>query len=191
MIPPGGRSIYPTIGALRWSAPPANPSGTAGGFFPMGRGWYRKTIAAPEEWRGKKVIVEFEGVYMNAEVWLNDNFIGRHPYGYTTFTCDLTPYLMIGQPNVLRVLVDNASQVNSRWYSGSGIYRHVWLMVAEPVHIGHWGVTITTPEVSAQAAQVHVTTRVENESARPSKSPSCPASCLPTAKSPKQPNHPW
>jgi beta-galactosidase len=142
---------------------PSNPSGVAGGFFPMGRGWYHKTLDVPEAWRGKKVLVEFEGVYMNSHVWLDEHFVGLHPYGYTSFVYDLTPYLRYGKPNVLRVMVDNASQVNSRWYSGSGIYRHVRLLIYEPVHVAHWGVYVTTPAVSTAEATVHVATRVENE----------------------------
>ena len=142
---------------------PANPSGASGGYFAMGRGWYRKRFAAPEAWRGKKVFVEFEGVYMNAEVWLNEHYLGRHPYGYTSFSYDLTPYLELGSENVLTVIVDNACQLNSRWYSGSGIYRHVWLLVAGPVHVAHWGVYVTTPEVSPEAALVRVRSTVENE----------------------------
>jgi len=143
---------------------PASPAGAAGGYFPTGMGWYHKRFVAPEEWRGKKVFIEFEGVYMNAEVWLNGRFLGRHPYGYTSFHYDLTPYLNVGGENLLKVQVDNTCQPNSRWYSGSGIYRHVWLMVAEPVHVAHWGVYVTTPEVSPERALVRVRTTVENES---------------------------
>jgi len=142
---------------------PNNPSGNSGGYFPMGRGWYRKTFDAPEGWRGKKVFIEFEGVYMNAEVWLNEHLLGRHPYGYTSFYYDLTPYLNIATKNILKVLVDNACQLNSRWYSGSGIYRPVWLMVADPVHVGHWGISVTTPELSSETATVHISTTVLNE----------------------------
>ncbi len=141
----------------------ANPSKTDGGYFPMGTGWYSREIAAPEAWRGKKIFVEFEGIYMNAEVWLNEHFLGRHPYGYTSFLVDLTPFLRIGERNVLRVSVDNACQVNSRWYSGSGIYRPAWLIVAERVHVAHWGVYVTTPEVSAASASVLARTTVQNE----------------------------
>lgn len=144
---------------------PENPSTASNGFFEMGRGRYHKTIDVPEEWRGKKVMVEFEGVYMNAEFWMNDNFIDRHPYGYTSFLVDLTPYLKYGEPNLLKVAVDNSGQMNSRWYSGSGIYRPAWLIVVEPVHVAHWGVFITTPEVSAQSARALVRTRVVNETA--------------------------
>lgn len=142
---------------------PDAPSGASNGFFPMGRGYYRKAIEVPEEWRGKKVFVEFEGVYMNAEVKLNENYLGRHPYGYTSFVFDLTPYLRYGEKNELRVKVDNAGQMNSRWYSGSGIYRPVWLLVAEPVHVAHWGVSVTTPEVGEDSAVVQIRSRVMNE----------------------------
>lgn len=142
---------------------PASPGGASVGFFPGGRAWYHKRFQAPEEWRGKKVLLEFEGVYMNAEVWLNDDYLGRHPYGYTSFWCDLTPYLRAGAENLLRVHVDNAAQPNSRWYSGSGIYRPVWLYVADRVHVAPWGVYVSTPEVSATGATVRVRTTILNE----------------------------
>ena len=140
----------------------SNPSGTNGGFFAMGRGWYQKDFDAPEEWRGNQVQVEFDGVYMNTDVWVNEHFLGHHPYGYTSFVYDLTPYLKIGEHNFIRVLVENSGQLNSRWYSGSGIYRPVWLLVADPVYVVHWGISVTTPEVSVEAAMVHVSTRVKN-----------------------------
>ena len=143
----------------------SNISGTAGGYFEMGRGWYRKTLFAPQEWAGKKVFVEFEGVYMNAEVWLNEHFLGRHPYGYNTFLVDLTPFLKLDAENALKVRVDNSHQLNSRWYSGSGIYRPAWLIVSEPVHLANWGVYVTTPQVSAQSAGVRARWTVCNESA--------------------------
>ena len=147
---------------------PGNPSRAAGGFFANGTGWYLKTFDAPESWQGKKVFVEFEGVYMNAEVWLNEHFLCRHPYGYTTFQVDLTPYLNLGKPNTLKVRVDNSAQLNSRWYSGSGIYRPVWLMVAEPVHVAHWGVFVTTPAVSAAIGRrAHSNRAGQREPARP------------------------
>ena len=93
----------------------------------MGYGWYIKTFNLPEDWHGKKIYIEFEGVYMNAQVWLNQNVLGRHPYGYTGFHYDLTPYLDWNGLNTIKVFVDNSHQLNSRWYSGSGIYRPVWL----------------------------------------------------------------
>lgn len=140
-----------------------NPSTASGGYFRMGLGLYAKTFTAPEEWRGKTVLIEFEGVYMNAEVWLNNHFLGRHPYGYTSFHLDLAPYLKYGsEENVLRVSVDNTHQRNSRWYSGSGIYRPVWLLVGEALHIRPWGIYVTTPQVSAEAARVKVAVSLEN-----------------------------
>ena len=145
---------------------PDNPSGTNGGFFATGMGWYSKTFRLPDNLRGKQILIEFEGVYMNAEVWLNEHLLGRHPYGYTSFTFDLTPYLNDeDQDNVLYVSVDNAAQRNSRWYSGSGIYRHVWLWAAEPVSIAHWGMAVTTPEVSPAEATVKVQANLCNQTA--------------------------
>jgi beta-galactosidase len=141
---------------------PDNVSGVAGGFFPMGRGWYRKPFQTETDWHGKVVTIEFEGVYMNAKVWLNQHLLGRHPYGYTSFHYDLTPYLNWDGLNVLKVFVDNSHQLNSRWYSGSGIYRPVWLTIAEPVHIAHWGVYVTTPQITHHNALVRIQTTVEN-----------------------------
>ena len=140
-----------------------NPSGVSNGFFEMGRGYYRKSITPAEDWRGKKVFVEFEGVYMNAEIWLDEHFLVRHPYGYTSFLVDLTPFLKIGEKQSLKVRVDNSAQLNSRWYSGSGIYRPVWLIVSEPVRLAQWGVAVTTPEVSPSAALLHAAASVINE----------------------------
>lgn len=142
---------------------PDNPGGPSNGWFGMGLGFYRKTFVAPETWRGKKVLIEFEGVYMNADTWLNEDFLGSHPYGYTTFTYDLTNSLRYGEENMLQVRVNNAGQVNSRWYSGSGIYRPAWLIVNEPIHIAHWGVSITTPEVSPEKATLRIETKTLNE----------------------------
>jgi beta-galactosidase len=148
---------------------PDNPSGVAGGFFPMGLGWYKKTFTPPADWNGKLIFIEFEGIYMNAEVWLNQHLLGRHPYGYTSFHYDLTPYLEWDKPNVLKVFVDNSHQLNSRWYSGSGLYRPVWLLVADPVHVAHWGIYVTTPEISTETALVRALTSVENSTNEPQK----------------------
>ena len=140
------------------------PMGGDGGFFPAGVGWYRRSFAAPAEWRGKRVSVEFDGVHMNADVWLNGRHLGTHPYGYTGFFMDLTPHLKPGEKNVLAVRVDNSKQKNSRWYSGSGIYRHVWLTATAPLHVAPWGVHVTTPKATAENAVVMVQTRMINES---------------------------
>ncbi|HEY5507251.1 MAG TPA: sugar-binding domain-containing protein [Paludibacter sp.] len=142
---------------------PKNPTGGGGGFFPAGIGWYRKTFQAPDAWKAKKTAIYFEGVYMNSEVFINGKSLGVYPYGYSSFSYDLTPYLNFGKENVIAVRVDNSQQMNSRWYSGSGIYRHVWMMVADPVHVAHWGVAITTPAVSAKKATVLVKTMIKNE----------------------------
>jgi beta-galactosidase len=143
---------------------PDNPSGVSNGWFGMGCASYRRAFTAPLEWREKHVLVEFEGVYMNAEIWLNEHLLTRHPYGYTSFTVDLTPYLKIDGKNVLRVQVDNACQTNSRWYSGSGIYRPVWLIVTGQVHVAQYGVYVTIPLVSTQEAHVLVRTSLQNGS---------------------------
>jgi beta-galactosidase len=141
-----------------------NPTGGAGGFFPAGVGWYRRGFDAPANWKGKRVSIEFDGVYKNASVYLNGELLGTHPYGYTAFWFDLSDRLKYGARNAIAVRVDNSKQENSRWYSGSGIYRHVWLTVTDAVHVEHWGVLVTTPEVSAERARVVVETRVANES---------------------------
>ena len=145
---------------------PKNLTGSGGGYFPAGIGWYRKTFNAPEAWNSKRVSVEFDGVYMNATVYLNGHDLGTHPYGYTSFAYDLSPYLTFGRANVLSVRVNNAEQPNSRWYTGSGIYRHVRIVVTDPVHIAHWGVFVTTPEVTATHAEVALRIRVANELAK-------------------------
>ena len=145
-----------------------NPSGADGGFFPGGIGWYRKTFSAPSDWRGKRVSVEFDGVYRDATVYLNGHKLGTHPYGYTSFTSDLTSDLNFSGPNVLAVRADNSAQPNSRWYSGSGIYRHVRVVVTDPTHVAHWGVFVTSPKVSNESATVAIQTRITNDSSNSS-----------------------
>jgi beta-galactosidase len=140
-----------------------NPMKGAGGYFPAGTGWYRKKFNIPSIWKGKRISIYFEGVYMNAEVFVNGKSLGVHPYGFTSFDYDLSPFLQYGKENILAVRVDNSKQINCRWYSGSGIYRHVWLEVTEPVHIAHWGVAITTPDVTPEKATVRIRTLVKNE----------------------------
>jgi beta-galactosidase len=142
------------------------PALGGGGFFPAGIGWYRRSFVAPMAWRDQRVSVEFDGVYMNAEVWLNGVRLGMHPYGYTTFRYDLTPHLRLGNENVLAVRVDNAQQPNSRWYSGSGIYRHVRLVVTDPVHIAADGVFVHTMSLSPAEAAVRLAVEVANDTDR-------------------------
>ncbi len=141
-----------------------NSTAGSGGFLPAGIGWYRKHFATSAAFKGKRVSVQFDGVFMNADVYLNGHQIGHHAYGYTSFTCDLTPFLAAtGNDNVLAVRVANDTQPNSRWYTGSGIYRHVWADVTGPIHVASWGTYITTPKVSAGAADVIIKTRVQND----------------------------
>ena len=142
---------------------PKNPTGGGGGYFPAGIGWYRKTFQASDAWKANKIAIYFEGVYMNSEVFINGKSLGVYPYGYSSFSYDLTPYLHFGKENVIAVRVDNSQQINSRWYSGSGIYRHVWMMVTNPIHVAHWGAAISTPVVSAKKATVLVKTKLKNE----------------------------
>jgi beta-galactosidase len=141
------------------------PSRHDGGYLPGGIGWYRKTFSLPAEGRGSRVFVEFEGVYMNSDVWLNGQHLGNHPYGYTSFQYELTPHIKWGQPNMLAVRV-NVQQPCSRWFSGAGIYRHVWLTQTAPVHVGHWGTYVTTPKIDKGAATVRVRTFVANQADR-------------------------
>lgn len=142
---------------------PENPMGNDGGYFPAGIAWYRKSFELPSKYKDKKVGIYFEGVYMNAEVFINGKSMGIRPYGYSSFFHDLTPYLRYDDKNTIAVRVDNSQQKNCRWYTGSGIYRHVWLTVTNPVHIAHWGTAITTPEVSEGKAMVQVKTTLVNE----------------------------
>jgi len=140
-----------------------NPARPGGGALPGGVGWYRKAFAVPQADSGRLVFVEFDGVYRNSQVWINGQDLGKRPYGYSSFRYELTPHLRYGRArNVIAVRVDNSQQPNSRWYSGSGIYRHVRLVTTDPMHVDHWGTYITTPEVSADSARVTIRTTVRN-----------------------------
>jgi len=134
-----------------------------GGFTTGGTGWYRKSFVIPEAQNGKRIVIQFDGIYMNPEIWINGVSLGSHPYGYTSFWYDITEQIKFGKSNVLAVKVRNEGE-NSRWYSGSGIYRHVWLKVIDPVHIAQWGTSITTPEINVGSAKVNIKTKVNNQS---------------------------
>lgn len=140
-----------------------HPSGSGGGALPGGVGWYRKTFFVDEELEGKKTFIDFDGVYMNSDVWINGIHLGHRPFGYISFRYDLTPHLKYGGKNTLSVRVDNSEQPNSRWYSGCGIYRNVWLTTVDPVYVDLWGVYVTTPVVSEDRAVVSVNTSIKNE----------------------------
>jgi beta-galactosidase len=137
-----------------------HPTGGAGGYAWSGLINYRKKFLVPAEWRGQNVHLEFEGVYMQAEVSINGQLVALHPYGYTSFLVDLTPHLKYGEENVVTVGVNNSAQPNSRWYTGTGIYRHVWLRRGGALHISPWGVFVTTPTVGMADSTVHVTTEL-------------------------------
>ncbi|MCK5457774.1 MAG: glycoside hydrolase family 2, partial [Melioribacteraceae bacterium] len=142
-----------------------SPAEKGGGYLTGGIGWYRKTFTLPEEYHNQKSIIEFDGVYMNSDVWINGNHLGKSIYGYLSFHYDLTPYLNYGdKKNVLVVKVDNSEQPNSRWYSGSGIFRHVWLTITDKIHVAHWGTFVTTPKVNNKFARVNIKTIVRNDS---------------------------
>jgi beta-galactosidase len=137
--------------------------GIDAGYLVGGTGWYRKTFYAGSDIKQKVIDLQFDGIYMNSDVWLNGQHIGNHPYGYTSFMYDITDKLLPGKNNTLAVRVRNEGR-NSRWYSGSGIYRHVWVSGMDPLHVDHWGTFITTPVVEASTAKVNVRTTVFNES---------------------------
>ena len=141
------------------------PAGGTGAYLPTGIGWYRKQFTLPAATRGKRIVLQFDGVYQRSEVWINGTSLGMRPYGFITFSYDLTSHLKpAGKLNQIAVRVDNSLQPNCRWYTGSGIYRHTWLIVTDPIHIAQWGTFITTPSISPESASVEVTTRVVNQS---------------------------
>jgi len=137
-------------------------TGGGGGYLPTGVGWYRRSFTLSRAQRERRVSIEFDGVYQNSDVWINGHHLGARPNGYVSFQYDLTPYLDPGE-NVVAVRVDNSRQPNSRWYSGSGIYRHVWLIVTDALHVGQWGTYVTTPRVDSASAEVTARTTVVND----------------------------
>lgn len=140
-------------------------SGT--GYLAGGMGWYRKHLTLPQELHGKKVYITFEGIYNNAQVWCNSYYLGKRPYGYSTFTYDVTEFMSFGEKdNVIAVKVDHKDIADSRWFTGSGIYRNVYLTVTDPIHIEQYGVFVTTPAVSGEQATVAVNVRLSNETSK-------------------------
>ncbi len=134
---------------------------------PGALGWYRKHFTVPSGFAGKKVIVQFDGVYHDSRIYLNGTQVGSQRFGYVSFCCDLTPYLNATGDNVLAVFVDNQTSRRSHFYSGTGIYRHVWLIATDLVHIKNWGTAVSTPEVAEAQSQIRVQTDVVNELATP------------------------
>ncbi|MFO7657758.1 MAG: hypothetical protein R6W78_11875 [Bacteroidales bacterium] len=152
-----------------WSAEgPLSPGlASATGYLPGGIAWYRKTIDIPADMNNKKVYIYFEGIYRNGEVFINGTSLGMRPNGYISYMYDLTPFLMFDEKNLLAIRVDHSKYADSRWYTGSGIYRDVWLVYANPVHINKWGVYVTTPVVNENEAQVQVETTLKNTTTKP------------------------
>jgi beta-galactosidase len=147
---------------------PRGAGGWRGGFAELGTGWYRKRFEAPADTGTRKACIEFDGVYKDSDVWLNGKHLGKRWYGYAAFRYDMTPHINWGGDNVVAVRAYNPKQT-CRWYSGCGIYRHVWLTYTDKLAVGHWGTFVTTPEVSAASATVRIETTVTNgyDAARP------------------------
>ena len=141
----------------------ASTNFSCSGYLPGGIGWYRKTFTVPPEWRDKVVTVQFDGVSAKGRVWLNGESVGGRPWAYTTFVCDLTPHLKFGETNVLSVRVDHSAMDDTRYYGGSGIYRHVWLIATEKLHFRRDGVFVTTPKASEKGARVLIETAIESQ----------------------------
>ncbi len=139
-----------------------NKTGGAGGFLPSGVGWYRKHLTLPKGSAGKVVRVEFDGVMQNSDVWINGFQLGHRPYGYVSFSYDLTSHLNFDGDNVLAVRADTSEQPASRWYSGAGIYRHVRLVATGQIHVEPWGAFVSTPQIGPDEATIRVETVVEN-----------------------------
>lgn len=140
-----------------------NPATPGGGALPGGVGWYRKIFEVSEFDKEKTIYIDFDGIYMNSSVWINGQFLGNRPNGYISFRYDLTPYLKYDEKNILTVKVDNSAQPNSRWYTGSGIYRNVWLTKVNSTHVDQWGTYVTTPTISETSAEVKVNTTIRNK----------------------------
>ena len=138
------------------------PTGTSGN-DPAAKGWYRKHFTLPAGFAGKKVIVQFDGIYHDSKIYLNGTQVGGQQYGYVSFTCDLTPYLNVTGDNVLAVMVDDQTVRNSRWYSGCGILRHVWLIATDKVYVRNWGTAVTTPVAASAQSQIRVQTDIVND----------------------------
>ncbi len=143
-----------------------NPATPGSGALPGGIGWYRKSFVPQQRFEGERFYIDFDGVYWNSTVWVNGTLLGHRPNGYISFRYDLTPYLRQGEENVVAVRVDNSEQPNSRWYTGSGIYRNVWLVRTGELHIDNWGTFVTAGyEVAENRANVSIDVTVRNASA--------------------------
>lgn len=154
--------------AIEGSFSKDNPSGTGGGALPGGIGWYRKTFETPADMKeGDRLFVDFDGAYMNTSVYVNGKLLGTRPYGYASFSYDITDYLNKTGKNVIAVKVDNADQPNSRWYSGCGIYRNVWLRHTAGVFVPLWGQHVIADVNATGSGIVNIHTDIENSTDKP------------------------
>lgn len=143
---------------------PATPEG---GALPTGVGWYRKHFTLEKPSEAKQYYLDFDGVMSHSEVWINEHYLGRRPFGYMGFRYDITPYLKFGEEgNLIAVKVDNSDQPSSRWYTGSGIYRKVWLVEENPIHVAHWGAHASVSELSQRSALVNLELKIDNTTAQ-------------------------
>lgn len=140
-----------------------NPSGSSGAYLQGGKALYQKHLDVPENWHGKKVFIEFDGVYQNSEVFINGVLVGKRPNGWVSFSYEISQWLNYGEENLIAVRVTNTNMPNCRWYSGSGIYRPVRIVVVNPLHIKQWGVFVSTPIVEKECAFVKVNTTLTND----------------------------
>jgi len=141
-----------------------NPAKPEGGGLPTGIAWYRKSFTIPANASSKDIAIEFDGIYRDSEVWVNGKYLGKRPNGYISFQYDVTRYLNFGGQNTIAIKVDNSLQPNSRWYSGSGIYRNVWLNTTSKTSVAHWGTFVSTPQVTKDKASVSIQTTIKNTS---------------------------
>ena len=140
-----------------------HPSGRGGGYLPTGIAWYRKEFQLPAAYEGRRVFIEFDGVMANSEVYINGHLLGKRPNGYVSFSYDMSDHLRFGGNNQLSVRVDNSIQPSSRWYTGSGINRHVRMILKSPVHLPQWGVFVRSSKVSSATAELNVQIDVKND----------------------------
>ena len=137
------------------------------GALPAGIGWYRKKFSIPVSSKDKRVFINFDGVYKNSEVWINGNYLGKRPNGYISFRYELTSFLKFGNTkNIISVRVDNSEQPDSRWYTGSGIYRNVWLLTTNKIAVDQWGTFVTTTKATKEEAWINIATHITNTSAK-------------------------
>lgn len=149
-----------------WSVegPFSGDLGSGNGYAPGGIAWYRKHFKVDLADKGKAIAIEFDGVYDHSEVWINGHFVGQRPYGYSSFQYDLTPHIRFGDSeNVIAVRVAHTRFSDSRWYTGSGIYRHVRLHIRDKLHLGHWGIYVTTPDMSDESGTIRIETTLKND----------------------------